>query len=145
VAEVNKVAVRYKDGRVLKGTTHDFVPGKAVFHLAEHDSGQLMEIKMEELKAVFFVKDFGGRADYSEVKEFPERPPAAKGRKIAVLFVDGELLTGYTLGYDARRPGFFMMPTDEMSNNDRIYVIRSAIQDVSMGPKADDLANQHLS
>ena len=145
MAEVNKVAVRYKDGRVSKGTTHDFVPGKSIFHLAQPGSEELLEIKTEDLKAVFFVKDFDGRADYSEAKEFPEKPQAAKGRKIAVLFSDGELLTGYTLGYDARRPGFFMMPTDEMSNNDRIYVIRSAVKDVGMGIHADELMGQNLS
>ncbi len=145
MTEVNKVAVRFKDGRVLKGTTRDFMPGKLVFHLAKYGSEELIEIKMDDLKAVFFVKDFTGRSEYSEVKDFPDRPPAAKGRKIAVLFNDGELLTGYTLGYDARRPGFFMMPTDEMSNNDRIYVVRSAIQDVGMGPRADELFKQQLS
>jgi hypothetical protein len=145
VTEVNKVAVRFKDGRVLKGTTRDFMPGKLFFHLAEYGSEELIEIKMDDLKAVFFVKDFVGRAEYSEAKDFPDRPPAAKGRKIAVLFSDGELLTGYTLGYDARRPGFFMMPTDEMSNNDRIYVVRSAVQDVGMGARADELFKQQLS
>jgi hypothetical protein len=61
-----------------------------------------------------------------------------------VLFTDGELLTGYTLGYDPRRPGFFMMPTDEMSNNDRIYVLRAAVKDVGMGPQADVLLKSHL-
>lgn len=144
MAEVNKVAIRFRDGRVLKGTTHDFVPGKAVFHLNQHDSSQMCEVRTEDLKAVFFVKDFSGRSEYDEMKQFPERPPTSKGRKIAVLFVDGELLTGYTLGYDPRRPGFFMMPTDEMSNNDRIYVLRAAVQDVGMGPQADVLLKSHL-
>jgi hypothetical protein len=144
VAEVNKVAIRFKDGRVLKGTTHDFVPGKAIFHLNQHDSGQMCEVRMDDLKAVFFVKDFTGRSEYDEMKQFPERAPTSKGRKIAVLFTDGELLTGYTLGYDPRRPGFFMMPTDEMSNNDRIYVLRAAVKDVGMGPQADVLLKSHL-
>lgn len=145
MAEVNKVAIRYKDGRVLKGTTHDFMPGKPMFHLEAHGSGELSEIRMNDLKAIFFVKDFDGRADYADIKLFPERPPTSKGRKIAVLFTDGELLTGYTLAYDARRPGFFVMPTDEMSNNDRVYVIRSAVKDVGMGIHADGILKEHLA
>jgi hypothetical protein len=144
VAEPNKVAIRYKDGRVVKGTTHDFVPGKPVFHLASSNSGNVAEVKIDDLKAVFFVKDFAGRPDYAEIKEFPQRTPASKGRKIVVLFNDGELLTGYTLAYDPRRPGFFVMPTDEMSNNDRAYVVRSAVKDVGMGPQADEILKNNL-
>jgi hypothetical protein len=144
VVQVNKVAVRFKDGRVMKGTTRDFMPGKGVFHLAGNETGKIIEVRVEDLKAVFFVKDFEGRADYSETKRFPGKPPTAKGRKIAVLFDDGELLTGFTLGYDARRLGFFMLPTDEMSNNDRIYVLRSAVKEVGMGPNADQIIGKHL-
>ncbi|MFH1313147.1 MAG: hypothetical protein ABIJ00_07930 [Candidatus Eisenbacteria bacterium] len=140
----NKVAIRYKDGKVAKGTTHDFVPGRPVFHIQSGDSSQPSEVKMDDLKAIFFVKDFSGKPDYSETKKFPDSTPASKGRKIAVLFNDGELLTGYTLAYDPRRPGFFVMPTDEMSNNDRAYVVRSAVKDVGMGPQADEILKKNL-
>jgi hypothetical protein len=139
VADVNKVAVRFKDGRVLKGTTHDFMPGRPSFHLHSDGSPQAAEIRTEDLKAVFFVKDFEGKPQYDEAKVFPEKLPTSKGRKIAVLFNDGELLTGFTLAYDPNRPGFFMMPTDDMSNNERIYVIKSAVKDVGFGQKADQI------
>jgi hypothetical protein len=139
VAESKKVAIRFKDGRVLKGSTHDFLPGKPGFHLHTPDSSDAAEIATEDLKAVFFVKDLEGRPDYCEEKQFPEGAPASKGRKIAVLFNDGELLTGYTLSYDPKRPGFFMLPADEMCNNERIYVLRSAVQEVGFGPKAEQL------
>jgi hypothetical protein len=145
VGEVNKVAIRYKNGRVLKGRTHDFMPGKPLFHLHTEESPQAVDIKMEELKAVFFIKDFEGRPEYSEVKIFPEKHPTSKGRKIAVLFTDGELLTGFTLAYDPKRPGFFMMPTDEMSNNERIYVVKSAVKEVGFGMRADQLMKDVLS
>jgi hypothetical protein len=139
VAQTNKVALRFKDGRVVKGMTQDFMPGKPVFHIHAAGRDQADEVRSEDLKAVFFVKDFAGRPEYTESREFPERPQAGKGRKIAVLFNDGELLTGYTLGYDPKRPGFFVMPTDEDCNNERVYVLRSAVQDVGFGLKADTL------
>ncbi len=142
---INKVVVRYKDGRLVKGTTMDFVPGKATFHLEILGSGEITEIQMETLKAIFFVKSFDGKPDYAETREFPPKPPAAKGRKIAVVFSDGEILTGYTLAYDPRRSGFFVMPTDEMSNNDRVYVVRSAIAEVGIGASADRILKNHLS
>ena len=139
MAQINKVALRYKDGRVIKGTTQDFLPGKPIFHIHVTGGDQADEVKAEDLKAVFFVKDFAGRPEYHEKREFPENPQAGKGRKIAVLFNDGELLTGFTLGYDPKRPGFFVMPTDEMGNNERVYVLRSAVRDVGFGAKADTL------
>jgi len=144
VPEVNKVAIRYKDGRVLKGRTHDFMPGKPLFHLHTDESPQAIDVKTEDLKAVFFVKDFEGRPEYSEVKIFPEKLPTSKGRKIAVLFTDGELLTGFTLAYDPKRPGFFMLPADDMSNNDRVYVVTSAVKEVGFGRRADDLLSAML-
>jgi hypothetical protein len=145
VAEVNKVVIRYRDGRLVKGTTHDFVPGKTVFHFRANDSGDIGEVKTADLKAIFFVKEFGGRPEYNEIKIFPDRPPTSKGRKIAVLFDDGELITGYTFTYDPKRPGFFVMPTDEMSNNERVYVIASAVKEVGVGLRADGILKRSLS
>lgn len=121
------------------------MPGKPLFHVHTDESSHAQDIKTEDLKAVFFVKDFEGRPEYSEVKIFPERLPTSKGRKIAVLFKDNELLTGFTLAYDKNRPGFFMMPADEMSNNDRIYVVASAVKEVGFGQRADELISEVMS
>ncbi len=139
MGEVNKVAVRFRDGRVLKGTTQDFVPGKPFLHLHTQNSSEAVEIQIEELKAIFFVKDFGGRPEYSESKAFPQQIPASKGRKIVAVFRDNEVITGYTFGYDPGRSGFFIMPTDEMSNNERVFVVRSAVKEVGLGLKADQI------
>ena len=144
MAEVNKVAIRFKDGRVVKGTTHDFMPGKPILHVHPAGSTEVSEVKTEDLKAIFFVKEFEGRPEYHECREFPDKTPTAKGRKIAVIFKDGELLTGYTLGYDPKRPGFFVMPTDEQCNNERVYVVRSAVKDVGFGPRADQLTAKSM-
>ena len=53
----NKVVVKFKDSTVVKGKTSDFFPNKAQFHL-EEINGEISEISIEDLKAVFFVKDF---------------------------------------------------------------------------------------
>jgi hypothetical protein len=139
VGEINRIAARFKDGRVRKGTTHDFVPGKPFFHLHISDSPEAVLIQVEDLKAIFFVKDFAGKPEYRERKIFPEQIPAAKGRKIVVAFKDGEVLTGYTFGYDPGRAGFFILPTDEKSNNERVFVVRSAVKEVGLGLKADQI------
>ncbi|MDA3936722.1 MAG: hypothetical protein PF636_07675 [Actinomycetota bacterium] len=84
---------------------------------------------MDELKALFFVKDFDGDPGYTENKEIdPSNPPA--GRPIKVEFQDGEVLVGTTTGYQPSRPGFFLVPLDPDSNNERCYVVAAATQEV---------------
>lgn len=58
-----------------------------------------------------------------------ERP--VPGRKIRVVFEDGEVLLGTTQGYDASRPGFFIIPADAASNNERCFVVRIATREVT--------------
>jgi hypothetical protein len=130
---MNNVVARLTDGRVVKGFTNDFLPGKDRFHLALAQAptgSKPVEIQVKDLKALFFVKDFAGNPQHDEHKEFdPSRPPA--GRKIAVLFRDGELLVGTTQGYQPGRPGFFLLPADPKSNIERCYVVASAAQKIS--------------
>ena len=118
----NKVVVKFKDNTIAKGKTSDFFPNKALFHL-ENTDGQITEVSVEDLKAVFFVKDFEGNKDhqYDYVDEI-----AAGGRKIKVAFTDGETVVGYTVAYSPDRQGFFMTPADLKGNNERIFVVKSA-------------------
>jgi hypothetical protein len=73
------------------------------------------------------VRDFGGRADYDERKKYAseERP---SGRIVEVTFNDGEVLVGSTLGYDPKRPGFFVFPADPKSNNARVFALSKAVR-----------------
>ncbi len=124
--ETNKVVARFKDGTILKGKTNDFFPNKTSFHV-ETLSGETETIDVEQLKALFLVKDFEGNKDYDE--EFNDEVSGA-GRKIKVTFSDGEVITGFTLGYSPNRQGFYMTPADLKSNNVRIFVIKSATQNI---------------
>lgn len=131
---MNKIVVRYRDGRVLKGFTSDFFPTKDVFHLATSNApgGKTIEVRVADLKALFFVKDFAGDPTRNDVKAFdPARPQA--GRKVTVTFSDGEVLVGTTQGYDPARAGFFVVPADPGSNNDRCFVVTAAVKGVKFG------------
>jgi hypothetical protein len=129
-----RVVARYLDGRVLKGTTADFNPTRPLFHVVVPPQGggaaQSVEIKVADLKAVFFVKDLTGDAAYDEHKAFAPDVKAA-GRKIKVEFRDGETVVGTTQGYQPDRPGFFVVPVDPKSNNDRCFVVMAAVKNVS--------------
>ena len=54
-----------------------------------------------------------------------------QGRKIRVVFTDGEILVGTTQGYDSKRPGFFVFPADTDANNDRVFVLQGATREVA--------------
>jgi len=131
---LNKVVARFRDGRMVKGSTSDFVPAKEFFHVAPTDAAGSKPtlVQVKELKAIFFVKDFAGRPDYTPTNAFEgERTPP--GRKIKVVFADGEVIVGTTQGYQPGRPGFFMVPADQADNNiERCYVVTSATNDVTL-------------
>ncbi len=129
----NKVVARFLDGRVLKGTTSDFMPSKDFFHLMPADGNpgtQIQSINLRDCKAVFFVKDFTGKPDYQEKKEFPGDKTVG-GRKIKVVFKDNEILIGTTQGYQPGRPGLFLFPADRQSNTERCFVVSSATKEIS--------------
>ena len=126
--EQNKVVVKFKDDTVSKGKTSDFFPNKNQFNLEEMN-GDIVEISIEDLKAVFFVKDFKGDKNY---KDKYSDEIAAGGRKIAVRFFDGETVVGYTLAYSPDREGFFMAPADLQGNNQRIFVVKSAAKKIEL-------------
>jgi hypothetical protein len=130
----NKVVARYMDGRVVKGTTVDFLPTRPTFHLVpvgqKGNAISVLEIKVSDLKAVFFVKDFIGDASYDEIKEFNAGAPT-QGRRMQVIFRDDEMLVGTTMGYQPERTGFFLVPADSKSNNDRCFIVAAAVKGVS--------------
>jgi hypothetical protein len=128
----NKIVIHYLDGRLEKGITSDFFPNKEHFHVmpATPPAGvKMLEIRITDLKAVFFVKDFTGSPDYIDKKDF-EPGKNVVGRKLSVVFKDGELMVGTTTGYQPDRPGFFIVPADPKSNVERCFVITKATREV---------------
>ena len=126
-----KVVVRYLDGKIIKGFSHDFSPNKDRFHVypADKSSSEGTEIFFRALKALFFVRDFAGDAQYNERKEYTQEDKPS-GRKIEVTFKDGEVLVGTTVAYDPNRPGFFFFPADPKSNNIRVFAVTTAVKKV---------------
>ncbi len=123
-----KVVMRYSDGRLIKGFTQDFFPNKERFHVtaADNPSDGPIEVSINDLKAIFMVRDFIGDPLFKERKKYGEEEKLS-GRKVKVSFRDGEVLVGSTLGYDPKRQGFFIFPADPKSNNIRVYVVSSAV------------------
>jgi hypothetical protein len=90
-----------------------------------------LELRTAGLKGLFFVKEFGGNPNYNEKKEF-DSTKLSVGRKICVVFNDGEFMVGTTARYPQDYPGFFVVPADANSNNVCCFVDKSATQQISL-------------
>lgn len=126
----SKLVVRYLDGYVVKGFTLDFSSLKDSFHINPvDDRGTTIEVRLAQIKAVFFVKDFAGAPAYDERKEYD---PETKiiGKKLRVLFNDGEVLVGVAEVYLPNRKGFFLFPADKDSNAEKVFVVNGAVTEV---------------
>jgi hypothetical protein len=123
-----RAVARFLDGRVLKGMTHDFAPHKTKFHLAPREGAKAkpVEIEVASLKALFFVRSWEGDARRVDDNSFDQA--AGQGRRVIVTFLDDEVLAGFTVGYAADKPGFFLIPADPSSNNARVFVVNAAVK-----------------
>jgi hypothetical protein len=125
----SQVVARYRDGRCVKGTTSNFLPGRDAFHV-QTPQGDVVAVAHADLKALFFVRDLAGDPTRRVSNQFRATRPAP-GRKLQVVFADGEVMVGTTQGYQPGRPGFFVFPADEGCNNERCFVIAAATRRVS--------------
>ncbi len=125
-----KIVVRYREGGTLKGYTVDFHPSRAHFSLWPSVNAHARErviVPLARLKALFFVKSFAGNAAHAGDVSFAN---ALAGRKIEVMFFDREIVRGTTLNYRPDGIGFFITPADARSNNQRVFVVNSAVHQV---------------
>ncbi|PIX86683.1 MAG: hypothetical protein COZ32_02060 [Nitrospirae bacterium CG_4_10_14_3_um_filter_53_41] len=126
------VVVHYKSGDIKKGYTRNFAFFRNTFDLTEVDSKtqeelQATQVQVEDLKAVFFVKNLDGNPDYhSQPDSVPERH--GFGDRVEITFMDNETMIGYTPRYRENNNGFILYPADSKINNDIVAVIRSAAQ-----------------
>jgi hypothetical protein len=123
-----KVAAHFVDGRILKGLALDFRRSQPTFLLRLRDvagPGETISIRLADLKALFFVKEFEGDPNY--------RAPAGTDRtslleqRVRVRFNDGEVLRGTSPSRDLGGAGFFLIPMDPRSNNRRIFVVTANV------------------
>lgn len=129
----NKIVVRFLNRRTIKGTTNNFSPDKPFFYFLPvgiSPDSKPLEIYFDELKAVFFVKEFDIKPRVSTANHKTEN--IHYGRQVKVVFKDGETLEGTTTSYNINRPGFFMIPDDDSSNNERCFVVRKATKSITV-------------
>jgi len=128
--EEKQIVVHMKNGKIHKGITHDFDPATESFHVLPAEGGGVpLSIGLEQMKALFYVRDYIGNRDFVSRKQFDDAKRA--GHRAILTFEDGEEIWG-TLGegYDEKGPGFYFFPIDDEDNNIRIFVIRSSLKEL---------------
>jgi hypothetical protein len=140
--EGEKIVARFRDGRLLKGFVRDFNLESDTVVLKDYEADKESRIPIEQLKALFFVKDFEGSSKHVERKAFGIRKH--QGRKVFIKFIDKESLVGFIEGeipwdkgfslakLGKKAKGFFLTPVDGDCNNERVFVVGSAIENVTI-------------
>lgn len=127
----DKVVAHFKDGKTARGFTQDFRPDGEEFHLLPSEGGGIpTRVRLEDLKALFYVKDWGAmRRQVDRAKRFGGLEP--QGQKTIVEFRDGERIWGFTDEYAANSRGFYFVPADPQENNTRIFIVNSSVKQIS--------------
>ena len=127
-----KVVAHFIDHHMVKGTSFDVDIQKPVCHVRTEDQGTV-EVDITQLKALYFVKDFGGNPKYDETNDPAADDIRLRGStQINITFQDGEQLGGLTNRYPPRGPQFFVLPMDPKSNNTRILINRDAVASIEV-------------
>ncbi len=136
--QLDKVVVKFKNGSLIKGKSYDFFPQKTHFCVMTMD-GKIINIDAEQLKAIYIVKSFKGNKNYHD--SYNDIIPGG-GQKIKVKFYDDEEVIGYSLCHSSNRHGFFITPADLRCNNQRIFVIKSALINIEFLESSIALGNE---
>jgi hypothetical protein len=95
-------------------------------------AGNVVSIELRDVKGVYFVREFTD-ADTSARKTFVTRPRTA-GLWVRLKFRDNEIIEGMMPNDLAQiaAEGYFINPPDTRSNTQRIFVPRSALQELTV-------------
>lgn len=133
------VAARYQNGAVVKGHTADFLPSRAYFHVVVDGKPKPVRIHVRDLKALFFIKTKDGDPHHEEDKSLEHL--ARDRMKVWVQFeCDNEELAGWTMSSLSGKTGLFMIPMDQNSNIEKLFVFRAALSKELKGADAEAAA-----
>ena len=142
---MEKTVTRLNNGNLLKGYMKDFSPNRNELTIEETGVDRRHLLKIEDVKAVFFVKSFEGDHEHREKKSYGIAK--IRGQRVFVKFRDGESMVGFLEGevpwvrgfFLSRQgsdlKGFFLLPVDEDTNNIKVFVVASSVDDVTVVPK----------
>jgi len=123
-----KVVIHRFEKAIIKGfvNLHTYL-GPSSLELLDTE-GHLLTLPLEEVKGVYFVRDFEGDPPRPERRVFHSRPRLT-GLWIRMIFKDSEIMEGLISKnlMEMKPQGFLVTPPDFSSNSVRVYIPRSAL------------------
>ena len=116
----HRVVLHTVEGQVLRGSLANADLRDLELPLLQ-PNGAIARIPAEHVKAIFFMLPSG------------ERPAAAAGTRLRVVFGDGRQVSGLSPDYSPESPGFFVLPLDSRTNTARVWVYRAAVRQIAIG------------
>lgn len=127
----HQMVVKFLDGPVIKGFGEFISPGEMVLEIQDLHN-EIHFVDLARVKAVFYVYSFEGmKTDHFHEKK-RETKTFASGEKVRITFVDGEEIIGVMTNPETAKgkKGFYITPTEEGSNNYRVYANGAAVNGV---------------
>jgi hypothetical protein len=95
-------------------------------------SGKLVQIALEEIKSVDFVRDFADAGGPGR-KTFTTRP-RTEGLWVRLKFTDNDILEGMMPNdlNQVAAEGYLVTPPDTRGNTQRVFVPKSALEEISV-------------
>jgi hypothetical protein len=93
-------------------------------------SGKVVYIELADIKGVYFVRDFADSESFAR-KTFTTRP-RTEGLWVRIHFKDNEVMEGLMPNdlMQIAPEGFLVIPPDTRSNTQRIFIPRTALQEL---------------
>lgn len=90
--------------------------------------GRDLPLDLQQLKGIFFVRDYEGDKGYLENKTLTG-DPERKGLRVRIRFEDNETMEGVIENSVEilQASGFFFWPADPQANNELIFVVKSSL------------------
>ena len=108
------------EGQVLRGSLANADLGDPELPLLQ-PNGAVARIPAEHVKAIFFMLPSG------------ERPAAAAGTRLRIVFGDGRQVSGLSPDYSPDSSGFFVLPLDSRTHTARVWVYRANVRQITIG------------
>ncbi len=115
VSGEHRVILHTVEGQVKRGSIREANLGAETVVL---EGTSVENLPRARVKAIFFMLAPGARA------------PAGEGQKVRVTFKDGRQVAGFSRDQKNASLGFFVVPADNRTNTERIFIYRHAVQNV---------------
>ena len=115
----HRVILHTVEGQVKRGVLRDTKLDDETVGL-EAQPGAIERIARPRIKAIFFMLPAGVKA------------PAPTGDKLRVTFKDGRQLAGFSSDHRGSGLGFFVVPADNRTNTERIFIYRASVEKVAV-------------